>query len=63
MTATKRRIRTDRVVDCPKEKRVVPVSALAAGANRTQLTCRRCPCYQKETCSYVTCQYNDVQVA
>ena len=28
------RIRTQRVVDCPKEKRIVPTTATAAGANR-----------------------------
>jgi predicted ArsR family transcriptional regulator len=53
----KRRIRTQQVVDCPKEKRVVPLNALAAGANHAQLTCRHCPLFKSATCSYVTCKY------
>jgi predicted ArsR family transcriptional regulator len=53
----KRRIRTQQVVDCPKEKRVVPLNALAAGANHAQLTCRHCPYFKTATCSYVTCNY------
>jgi hypothetical protein len=53
----KRKIRTQQVVDCPKEKRVVLLQATAAGANHDQLTCRRCPYFKSATCSYVTCNY------
>jgi hypothetical protein len=52
-----RKIRTQQVIDCPKEKRVVPLHALAAGANHTQVTCRHCPHFKRETCNYVTCKY------
>ena len=52
-----RRIRTDKVVDCPKEQRIVPVTAIQAGANPNQLTCRKCKFYQKETCYSITCDY------
>jgi hypothetical protein len=52
-----RRIRTQQVVDCPKEKRVVPLHATAAGANHDQLTCRHCLDYKSETCNYLTCKY------
>jgi hypothetical protein len=52
-----RRTWTERVVDCPKEKRVVPLSALSAGLDHAQLTCRQCPFYKTETCNYVTCKY------
>jgi hypothetical protein len=52
-----RRIRTEQVVDCPRERRAVPLKALAAGANHAQFTCPRCPEFKKKTCNYVTCQY------
>jgi hypothetical protein len=52
-----RRIREQHLIDCPREKRVVPLEASAAGANHDQLTCRQCPFYKTETCYHVTCQY------
>jgi hypothetical protein len=52
-----RRIRSQQVIDCPREKRDVPLHALEAGANHAQLTCRTCPDYKSETCSYLTCKY------
>ncbi len=52
-----RRIRSEQVIDCPREKRVVPLHALAAGANHDQSTCRHCPSYNTETCDHVTCKY------
>jgi hypothetical protein len=52
-----RRIRSQQVIDCPREKRDVPLHALEAGANHAQLTCRSCPEYKSETCNYVTCKY------
>ena len=52
------RIRTQTVVDCPKEKRVVPITANAAGANPDQLTCRKCKHIKKETCYSVQCDYS-----
>ena len=54
-----RRIRTQQVIDCPKEKRVVPLHALAAGANHDQFTCWQCPNHVKHTCKYVTCKYEE----
>jgi hypothetical protein len=51
------KIRTQQVVDCPKERRVVPLFALAARANRTQLVCRHCTLFEKATCNYVICKY------
>lgn len=51
------KIRNQPVVDCPQERRVVPLSTLAAGANRSQLACRHCPLFEKATCNYVTCKY------
>jgi len=45
-----RRIRTDKVVDCPKEKRIVPITAIAAGADPNQFTCRKCEYHGKESC-------------
>jgi hypothetical protein len=52
-----RRIRSQQVIDCPREKRDVPLHALEAGANHAQLTCRSCPQYKSETCSFLTCKY------
>jgi hypothetical protein len=52
-----RRIRSQQVIDCPREKRDVPLHALEAGANHAQLTCRSCPDYKSETCSFLTCKY------
>jgi hypothetical protein len=52
-----RRIRSQQVVDCPRENRDVPLYATEAGANHAQLTCRSCPQYKSETCNYLTCQY------
>jgi hypothetical protein len=51
------RIREQHVTDCPREKRVVPLEASAAGANHDQLTCRKCPHHKSETCNLVTCTY------
>jgi hypothetical protein len=51
------RIRTQQVIDCPRERRVVPLHALAAGANHAQLTCPRCPHHKKHSCGYLTCTY------
>ena len=53
----KRRTRMQRVIDCPREKRVVPLYATAAGANHAQFTCRKCPHYKSETCDSVNCQF------
>ena len=52
-----RTIRSQQVIDCPMEKRVVPLDALAAGANHDQFTCRHCTYYKRETCDHVTCKY------
>ena len=53
----KRRTRMQRVIDCPRERRTVPLYATAAGANHAQFTCRRCPHYRSETCDSVNCTY------
>jgi len=60
-----RRIRTEKVVDCPKEKRIVPITAIqdedpdpiGAGADPNQFTCRKCQYHGKETCYSVRCDY------
>jgi len=52
-----RRIRTDKVVDCPKEKRIVPITAIAAGADPNQFTCRKCEYHGKESCYSLNCKY------
>lgn len=57
MNYTRRRIRTQRVVDCLRERRFVPLSAAAAGANHAQFACRKCPHYKSETCATVNCTY------
>ena len=44
-----RRIRSQQVIDCPRENRDVPLYATEAGANHDQLTCRSCPQYKSET--------------
>ena len=52
-----RRIRTEKAVDCPKENRIVPITAIQAGANPNQFTCRKCPFLKRESCYSVSCDY------
>ena len=55
-----RRIRTDKVVDCPKEKRIVPITAIAAGADPKQFTPMhrgKCEYHGKESCYSLRCDY------
>jgi hypothetical protein len=52
-----RRIRSQQVIDCPRENRVVPLHALEAGANHDQFTCGHCPHFKSATCNYVSCRY------
>ena len=52
------RIRTQRVVDYPKEKRVVPMTATATRVNPDQLTYRKCKYVKKETCYSIQCDYS-----
>lgn len=54
---TNRKIRQEQVIDCPMDARVVPLHAMAAGANHDQFTCRHCTYYEKETCDHVSCKY------
>ena len=42
----------------PKEKRVVPITANAAGANADELTYRKCKYTKKQTCYGVQCDYS-----
>jgi hypothetical protein len=52
-----RRIRIEKVVDCPKENRIVPITAIQAGADHNQFTCRKCQYHGKDSCYSLRCDY------